>query len=554
MADHRRDAVVAIGRDPSSLAEVLRRELPRHGLAWGLGLVLALEEERASGGEGALPTWQQALLAIDRQEKRGPALTALTEAQRIDRLAQAVALWLGFTGGPPPTRQLEDWMSDAMLRSAPVGLLLVPFLSDPEERELCLELSGERCDADGMVAFSGRWFDAHGAALVPPIAARLREASAPIFVEKWARVLAAAAPRCPEAIDALVGFVLSGENVAHRRARDVALAAPTETLAALERREIQKRRKKEQALADALAQDCRLSIGVAAREDDAEKQRFLEEALSVDFPAPSPSRPVASRLPRGPLFAALRALRHPATQARREAVAFADGYVSLQPHREDRSVVVLELLALDWHARSQANQEEANQWFADLVKQRSPRQTKPFDAMLAAAEMDAHWEERIGAVLDEIEAEIEAHEDERRAQKEEIRASREKAREAARARFAPVAAALVKERPAWVGKKVLVRDELNGLRLDLGKLYRCGWRREETEESHKFVRYLVRHLGGQKATLRIFDDVYWDEIPKDGTAIASIVLPEPFGGRTPWMERIAGEIAVARVVDGPTKG
>lgn len=129
--------------------------------------------------------------------------------------------------------------------------------------------------------------------------------------------------------------------------------------------------------------------------------------------------------------------------------------------------------------------------------------------------------------------------------------ARTASREAKRAFFAErdkaCVDALLATHRDWIGRRSLSYEHLTGVRFDLGKLLRCGWHKSESEESHKFLRYLVRQIGESQAEIRIRDDVYWDELPKAGISIQGLRLPEPIGNRSPAMDRMLGEFMSARI-------
>lgn len=107
--------------------------------------------------------------------------------------------------------------------------------------------------------------------------------------------------------------------------------------------------------------------------------------------------------------------------------------------------------------------------------------------------------------------------------------------------------ALVATHRSWLGRLQLSYADLADAYFDLGKLLRCGWHKRDSEESHTFLYYLVRRIGDAEAEIRLRDDVYWDELPRAGVRVQSLRLPEPFGSRSPTMDRMLGEFFSARI-------
>lgn len=230
-----------------------------------------------------------------------------------------------------------------------------------------------------------------------------------------------------------------------------------------------------------------------------------------------------------------------------------DVTIALSPHwfvahgAEEPFVIEFELLAKDRNARSDVVRAEAAAWFSALRKACEPLEAEPYQQLLLVAKGEPHWEAVFLAAIADV-----ADERRRLETKKREQAAKEQARKAAKqAAFAARDEAAVNEFVAknrkCIGKRVLVRGEFEPMTLDLGKLFRCGWRKRESEESHKFLVYIARKVDGHEAEIRIADDIYWDEIPEHGIRAGTMYLPEAFGNRSPSMVRILGEIVAARI-------
>lgn len=138
-------------------------------------------------------------------------------------------------------------------------------------------------------------------------------------------------------------------------------------------------------------------------------------------------------------------------------------------------------------------------------------------------------------------------EEARQAAREEKAAQQAERRAAFAAQDRARVDALVAAHGDWVGRRHLSGAQLRELRFDLGRLLRCGWFKRDSEESHKFLYYLARRIGDAESELRLCGDIYWDELPRDGIALESVSLPEPFGRRSPVMDRMLGELFAAHI-------